>query len=263
MTLRTLDFYSYFARHPSSQTHKTHTPKPFGIIYVDITPLVDNIVTTSVKKFYWFDWLMQVRTKRVTLIIKEDQQMAVNAESEQHWTDKVSELKANNSSANSDHYRPALAEVLEYRNVAVIDRFVQLHEISRSEASLLFEDLKMWLWLANENAFDKKLDKLVIDQQLLPIDEMWHNFILFTYDYACFCRDFFGRFLHHSPTASEERRKIKRQMKGLSPEEIIARRINEKRPQYEYVFDKLGELVFKRWYVEYPKKAEFFAKNSK
>lgn len=35
----------------------------------------------------------------------------------------------------------------------------------------------------------------------LAIDECWHNFILFTRDYAKFCRDHFARFIHHAPQA--------------------------------------------------------------
>jgi hypothetical protein len=31
------------------------------------------------------------------------------------------------------------------------------------------------------------------------VDEVWHAFILFTKDYAAFCQDVFGRFIHHAP----------------------------------------------------------------
>lgn len=31
------------------------------------------------------------------------------------------------------------------------------------------------------------------------VDEVWHTFILFTRDYAQFCKDVFGFFLHHQP----------------------------------------------------------------
>ena len=31
------------------------------------------------------------------------------------------------------------------------------------------------------------------------VDEVWHTFILFTRDYQDFCRDVFGRYIHHSP----------------------------------------------------------------
>lgn len=35
-----------------------------------------------------------------------------------------------------------------------------------------------------------------------PVDEIWHTFILFMRDYADFCNEVFGRFIHHQPTTS-------------------------------------------------------------
>ncbi|MBL8386331.1 MAG: hypothetical protein JNM90_24825 [Burkholderiales bacterium] len=32
-------------------------------------------------------------------------------------------------------------------------------------------------------------------------DDLWHEFILYTKNYEAFCREAFGRFLHHSPAA--------------------------------------------------------------
>jgi|GEM_PF-1187098 len=32
-----------------------------------------------------------------------------------------------------------------------------------------------------------------------PVDDIWHTFILHTKDYAAFCQDCVGRFLHHYP----------------------------------------------------------------
>jgi hypothetical protein len=34
------------------------------------------------------------------------------------------------------------------------------------------------------------------------VDELWHEFILFTRDYQDFCRTAFGRFLHHTPATA-------------------------------------------------------------
>lgn len=35
-----------------------------------------------------------------------------------------------------------------------------------------------------------------------PIDELWHTFIVFTEQYAAFCDQVVGHFLHHSPNTS-------------------------------------------------------------
>ncbi|MEQ1936328.1 MAG: hypothetical protein ABL962_20930, partial [Fimbriimonadaceae bacterium] len=38
-----------------------------------------------------------------------------------------------------------------------------------------------------------------------PIDELWHTFVIFTRDYARFCKEVAGRFIHHIPETPEER----------------------------------------------------------
>jgi hypothetical protein len=39
-----------------------------------------------------------------------------------------------------------------------------------------------------------------------PVDELWHTFITFTRDYARFCDEVAGRFIHHIPTPADARR---------------------------------------------------------
>jgi hypothetical protein len=38
-----------------------------------------------------------------------------------------------------------------------------------------------------------------------PVDELWHTFITFTRDYARFCDDVAGHFIHHVPTAADSK----------------------------------------------------------
>lgn len=40
-----------------------------------------------------------------------------------------------------------------------------------------------------------------------PIDEVWHQHILFTRDYANFCEKAVGHFVHHDPMTPEQQRK--------------------------------------------------------
>jgi len=42
------------------------------------------------------------------------------------------------------------------------------------------------------------------------VDDAWHCFILFTRDYATYCRERFGRFIHHEPMESPDRGAYKR-----------------------------------------------------
>lgn len=43
------------------------------------------------------------------------------------------------------------------------------------------------------------------------VDEIWHEFILHTKDYALFCDKHLGKFLHHTPNQDIERKKISEQ----------------------------------------------------
>lgn len=39
-----------------------------------------------------------------------------------------------------------------------------------------------------------------------PADNLWHTFIMYTKEYARFCREIAGRFIHHSPSSEEDKR---------------------------------------------------------
>jgi len=81
--------------------------------------------------------------------------------------------------------------VMAYEHPALIDRLHKKCGFTTEEASLLFEDMKKWLYICG-----------TCPEHMAPapkIDEAWHNFILFTKDYADFCEEFFGHFIHHRP----------------------------------------------------------------
>ena len=39
-----------------------------------------------------------------------------------------------------------------------------------------------------------------------PVDDLWHTFICFTKEYAKFCQQIAGRFIHHAPTTVAKRK---------------------------------------------------------
>ena len=90
----------------------------------------------------------------------------------------------------------SLYEALEYQNDAVVYRFTPLWDVKFAEAKDLFLEAKRWLWLCAQ--LEEK--RLMITTPLLIIDEMWHNFILFSREYMKYCQDYFGRYIHHAPT---------------------------------------------------------------
>ncbi len=155
--------------------------------------------------------------------------------------------------------RPSLLEVLAYENPQVIISFQNIIDVSKEEAQDIFNQLKRMLWLMNEMGFDRLREKgnmFAIDKSLVILDEMWHSFILCTAEYEKFCKDMFGVFLHHYPTIETEQDKAKRlgEYAGLSNQQVLAKLMDKKRWQYNYVFNKLGQETFNKWYVEYHKK---------
>lgn len=63
--------------------------------------------------------------------------------------------------------------------------------LTPEQADALFEDVKRFLALC-----------VSTPQSLAPtktLDKGWHAFILFTKDYAQFCKDYCGRYVHHQP----------------------------------------------------------------
>lgn len=145
--------------------------------------------------------------------------------------------------------RPTLNEVLAYENDILIEKFSATYNCETSVSRFIFNETKKLFWLFNESNFDK-FDNLSIDNSLIILDEMWHTFILFTNDYSTFCHDLFGYYIHHKPTSELEKNIYLKEIESLNKKELLEKKSNEKRPQYEYVYDKLGEETFKTWYLE-------------
>lgn len=84
-----------------------------------------------------------------------------------------------------------LARVISYRHPALVHRLQEKEGLTLGEAETLFEDTKRFLFLCGS-----------FDEVMAPspmIDQGWHHFILFTRDYATFCHDYIGSFIHHCP----------------------------------------------------------------
>ena len=89
-----------------------------------------------------------------------------------------------------------LAGVLDYQHQALTQRLQRKLDLSDAEANQLFFDTKLFLFICGTNT----------DRGYVPpkaIDNGWHEFLLYTEDYANFCNRYFGRFLHHRPFQPE------------------------------------------------------------
>lgn len=86
--------------------------------------------------------------------------------------------------------------VMSFQFDPLVHRMVDKHGWTEANAKQCFEDLKRYLWLCASTG-----------KPLVPskkIDQMWHDFILFTMDYSEFCEVRLGRFIHHRPRRRDD-----------------------------------------------------------
>lgn len=142
---------------------------------------------------------------------------------------------------------PELSELLQFQHKHVLIAYAKNYEVSIDKAEILFMDMLRYLWLSRKHALDKMNQPhdlslsfpLVMHEEMRAIDNMWHNFILYTHDYMTFCETYFGEYLHHIPDISE---------KLESTPEQFASDLNL---YLNYVYDQLGEDTVKRWFAPY------------
>lgn len=85
-----------------------------------------------------------------------------------------------------------LGRVDVYQHPELVERLQRKLSITKQEALELFSDTKRYLYLCS-----------IAREALAPtqkIDQGWHEFLMFTRDYAAFCKEMFGTFIHHTPT---------------------------------------------------------------
>lgn len=144
-----------------------------------------------------------------------------------------------------------LDEAIDYQNDDIVERFINIYDMPFEEAELLFLETKKWIWLLaiahQERILDHNVPRLVLDNFLISIDEMWHNFILFTKLYQEYCLSKFELYIHHNPTPQ----RVKVAMKDESvPDNSLARILEFRKEQYSYIYDKLGAGTLELWYGE-------------
>lgn len=137
-----------------------------------------------------------------------------------------------------------LPALLLYNNEDVLSRFTDLFEVSEAEAEDIFMETKKFLYISRQPG-------VFIPDELLIVDEMWHNFILFTATYQEFCQHYFGGYLHHIPATKAEKSKHREQIAG----DVAATRkvFNEKLARFMSVtYDQLGRDTVVKWFQQYP-----------
>jgi len=137
------------------------------------------------------------------------------------------------------------SELISYQNKLLINNFSIKREVSIEESLDIFNSLKFWLWIAfrYKNDFPNK-PGLTIYRPFFIMDEMWHEFILFTFDYCEFCNSYFGQYMHHQPEL----------IGVVRNKSDLEKSIVEIKSQCEYIRSKIDRDMFIKWYFLYPKK---------
>lgn len=77
---------------------------------------------------------------------------------------------------------------------AVVDRFRQKHTtLNGAQEVLVREGLQQYFQIC------QRAQGKFVSMPSQVVDDMWHDFILFTRNYQDFCSKAFGRYLHHTP----------------------------------------------------------------
>jgi len=96
--------------------------------------------------------------------------------------------------------RATANEMLSYEAPFLIEKLCK-ENITETpeEAHALFAEFKKYLLLVSaDDSIDWKMYSL-------RVDEVWHQFVLFTREYIDFCMRFFDRYIQHNPSNAPER----------------------------------------------------------
>ncbi len=147
-----------------------------------------------------------------------------------------------------------LEDALECEDEAlVIEGFMDRYHVSEQEAEQIFLETKKWLWLAAKASEEEEKLSLAIDKPLLVLDEMWHNFILYTRQYHRYCLSKFKKFIHHEPASRQEKLRAQQEMEN-NPTAAIEKWERSHYQQLSYIYDHLGAETVIKWYEELPAK---------
>ena len=135
---------------------------------------------------------------------------------------------------------------IEYCNENVLFRFSNMYDMPDNEIRDLFQETKKFIAICTQ-------PNIYINDDMLIIDEMWHNFILFTPLYAEFCQQFFGRFIHHIPMSKKEREQFTK-LRQEDPDKAKNAYLQREELLMSTVYELCGEETVNKWFKDYPQK---------
>lgn len=149
----------------------------------------------------------------------------------------------------------SLEEVMGFHSDTVVLRFQEIYAVDYEASLEIFNEVKKWLWLSAQRNYEE--DVLNLDPPVLSmfsamavLDEMWHNFIICSVDYTRFCDTHFGQYLHHQVVPRAGHAKI---YHDAGKDYDVPQFDNAQlRAMMMYVYRKLGEDTYNRWFETYP-----------
>lgn len=144
---------------------------------------------------------------------------------------------------NSRRGVATLEEVLAYRNPRVLRGFLRDYDLPAAETRLLFREMLKLLWVTA-----RQEGRFPIWAQWVPLDHMWHWFVLHTEDYAAFCERYLGGMLHHDPETRGSELNL-----GLLAGDEAACADYERQVSLavDLVWRELGAATANRWFNEF------------
>jgi len=142
---------------------------------------------------------------------------------------------------------PDLNKLLEYKNPAVLKLYVQNYPKNKLTAEAAFTEVLKYLWLCQKHRIDSEQNEnnpnfprlVFMPRSMREIDEMWHEFILFTEAYSNFCAEYFGEYMHHLPNIFDNM---------PSPRDEVERDIENLLP---YIYQNLDEETVRTWFCSF------------
>jgi hypothetical protein len=152
---------------------------------------------------------------------------------------------------------PDLNRLLKYKHPDVLKMYKRNCPENALSAEQAFTELLKYLWISKKHQSETqntdcrvgfgfcRTDGMVVPienffpKPMKEIDDMWHEFILFTQDYADFCNHYFGEFIHHKPVIPDD---------NAPPRELLELEIE---PLLSYIYDNLGEETLSTWYSSF------------
>ncbi|GAL63722.1 hypothetical protein [Algibacter lectus] len=140
-----------------------------------------------------------------------------------------------------------LAKLLSFTDENVISRFMDMYDVPQTEAQdILLETLK-FLHIS-------QIPGIFIPDDLLIVDEMWHNLILFTPLYHKFSVKYFNTpYFHHLPATKAEKNQRKEDIR-INPDKARKKYLKKLEFLLSTTYDYFGAETVEKWFKVYPEK---------